>query len=53
MIEDKLTADQRLRLECLAQAVQHEGISHRQSSPEVVVETAGRFATFVRGEGND
>lgn len=49
MIEDKLTADQRLRLECLAQANVLVGsqVARRQSS-ELVLEVAADFERFVR-----
>jgi hypothetical protein len=46
MIEDKLSQEQRLRLECLAQA----NITHaaRPAGPSVVVETARKFEDFVK-----
>jgi len=48
MIEDKLTRDQRIRLECLNQA----NIAHavRSGGPTVILETAGRFEKFIKDE---
>lgn len=43
MIEDKLDKDQRIRLECLAQA---NTTSHGQSA-EHVIEKASRFEKFI------
>lgn len=47
MIEDKLEHDERLRLECLAQAVAMQ----RHSSPSIIIACAAEFEKFVR-EGN-
>lgn len=47
MIEDKLTHDERLRLECLAQA---SAFSPSQSA-EQIIEKATRYERFVRGIG--
>lgn len=47
MIEDKLDHDERLRLECLAQA---NATGHGQS-PEQIIEKATRYERFVRGDG--
>jgi len=48
MIEDKLTREERIRLEALAQA----NITHaiRSAGPTVVVETAKKFEKFVTGD---
>lgn len=48
MIEDKLTHDERLRLECLAQAVAKNAM--KNTSDEQIVETAARYEAFVKGE---
>ncbi len=45
MIEDKLTADQRLRLECLAQA--NAKASHTASA-EGTLSIAAKFEKYVR-----
>lgn len=46
--EDKLSHDERLRLECLAQAVALHTMGPKPS-PEVIVTEAERFAAFIRG----
>lgn len=46
MIEDKLDHDERLRLECVAQAVASTAMS--RPSAETIVETAKRFETYIR-----
>lgn len=47
MIEDKLSHDERLRLECIAQA---NVLAHGKSvSAEQVVDTAARFERYVKG----
>lgn len=52
MIEDKLTAEQRIRLECIAQANLALGATAgRQGiTPERVVDVATRFEEFIKGE---
>ena len=51
MHEDKLTHDERLRLEALAQAIQAQGVVRTGAPPsaEVVVETAKTFEKYVSG----
>lgn len=46
MPEDKLTHDERLRLECLAQAVGLHAIGPKPS-PEVIVTEAKAFEKYV------
>lgn len=57
MIEDKLSSEERLRLESVSQAVQIEAIrahvTGSPASPEQVLETAARLESFIRGEGDD
>lgn len=49
MIEDQLTHDERLRLECLAQAVQSRASSGPGANhPANIVQSAERFERFVR-----
>ena len=48
MPEDKLTHDERLRLECLAQA--NLAGARAGMSPESVVRAAQEFEQYVRGE---
>lgn len=48
MIEDKLSQDQRIRLEALAQTIAYQGM--RQASPEVTTKTAATFEKYIRGE---
>lgn len=48
MIEDKLTPEQRLRLECLAQANVTRGVNGSVSG---VLEAAKQYEAFVRGNG--
>ena len=45
MIEDKLTPEQRLRLECLVQA----NINSHGMTPEEIVKKATRFEHYVNG----
>lgn len=47
MIEDKLDHDERLRLECLAQAIARSGMS--QLSDEVLLKRAKTFEDYVKG----
>lgn len=47
MIEDKLTHDERLRLECLAQAVAAEHVMRGGS--QGIVARAAQFEEFVKG----
>lgn len=54
MHEDKLTHDERLRLECLAQAVVASGAAAgRSQTAEDIVARARKFETFVRGATPD
>lgn len=48
MIEDKLTREERIRLECLAQANQMASGFHKTSGD--VIKNARAFEEFVRGE---
>lgn len=48
MIEDKLTREERIRLECLNQAMQ--GSIGRQMSAEGVIENAKRYEHYIRGD---
>lgn len=51
MIEDKLTHDERRRLECLAQAIH---VAAHTSTPLAIIEDARRFEEYVAGpEGLD
>jgi ABC-type thiamine transport system ATPase subunit len=53
MIEDKLTHDERLRLECLAQAIQTVALAKAYgvgSSP--ILDVAADFEKFVRAAGD-
>lgn len=47
MIEDKLTHDERLRLECIAQAVQTTA-ARANHSAEQVLAYAMRFEAYIR-----
>lgn len=49
-IEDKLTQDQRLRLECLAQA---NARSSSMVGSAIVIEVASEFETYVRDGKKD
>lgn len=49
MIEDKLSKDQRIRLECLAQAVASSAIIG-QANTETLIIKAARFEKFIVGE---
>lgn len=51
MIEDKLSHDERLRLECVAQAIAFG--MRNSSSVEGVIHTAARFEKFVKEGIND
>jgi hypothetical protein len=52
VIEDKLTHDERLRLECIAQAAVSTGAAAgRPVSAEQVIETACRFERFIAEPG--
>lgn len=48
-IEDKLTHDERIRLECLAQA----NITASRQSAEIIVDIAKKYETFVIGKKED
>lgn len=50
MIEDKLTHDERLRLECLNQSIQRG--SRMTTSPELIIQEAKEFEKYVLGEQN-
>lgn len=47
MIEDKLTHDERLRLECVAQSVANNAM--QRASVEKIVSDARAFEEFIRG----
>jgi hypothetical protein len=47
MIEDKLTKEERLRLECLNQAVQRNVM--KPASNDEILETAKEFEKYIRG----
>lgn len=53
MIEDKLTHDERLRLECLAQAIAFKGASDLLVPTERVLVAAKNFEEYVSGKNND
>ncbi len=44
MLEDKLTQDQRLRLECIAQA----NVASLGLPSEIVIEKASKFENYIR-----
>lgn len=46
MIEDKLTHDERLRLECIAQANASKGMSG--GDPAAVLKAAAMYEKFIR-----
>lgn len=48
MIEDKLTHDERLRLECIAQSIAFHTM--KNNSTEIIIETASRFEKFIKVE---
>lgn len=52
MIEDKLNHDERVRLECIAQAVASSASSMIGKSPQDIIEAAEVFEAFVHGEPN-
>lgn len=47
MIEDRLDRDERIRLECLNQAV--TSTTMRPASAEQIIDKAKRFENYVRG----
>lgn len=53
-VRDKLTHDERLRLEALAQAIAYHasvrGLDRPSPSPSKVTETAATFAIYVAGK---
>ncbi len=49
MIEDKLSHDERLKLECIAQA--NILLHGKYVSAEQIVDTAARFERYVKGYG--
>lgn len=50
MIEDKLDQEQRLRLECLAQAIAHaHGSPMRATAVSTIIVDAKRLEDYVRG----
>jgi hypothetical protein len=51
MPEDRLTHDERLRLECIAQAIALHGIG--TYGPTNIVHTADIFAQYVRDGAED
>lgn len=46
MLEDRLNQEQRIRLECIAQA----NILSHGASAEQIIEKARRFEKFIKGE---
>lgn len=51
MIEDKLTHDERLRLECVAQAVAYSSTTQVRASGEAsIVSIAKTFEAYVKDE---
>lgn len=48
MLEDKLSQDERLRLECLAQAVQYQILERVNRPVETVIDIASKMEKFVR-----
>lgn len=50
MLEDKLTHDERLRLECIAQA--NMAAAGRPTSAEVLIAKAKEFEEYVKGDSN-
>lgn len=47
MIEDKLPPEQRLRLECLNQAVSKANMSKLETSTNSIIDTARKFEGYV------
>jgi hypothetical protein len=47
MIEDKLTREERVRLECIAQAVQTLGAPMRSTTSDRVLDVAASYETFI------
>lgn len=49
MVEDSLTPDQRLKLECVAQAIQYSATHNRSTlpSPEQIIATAKEFEKYI------
>ncbi len=50
MVDDILTHDERLRLECLAQA---NATSSPRQDPETIIDKAIRFETYIRTGAKD
>lgn len=48
MIEDKLTRDERLRLEALAQSIMYHSHPQRNTTSDDIVRTATKFESFVK-----
>lgn len=51
MIEDKLTRDERIRLEALAQAVAINAMRNLQ--PNLIIQDAQKLEKYIRGEGSN
>lgn len=49
MIEDKLPPEQRLRLECLNQAVSKANMTPRTNSAESILDDARKFESWIKG----
>lgn len=50
MIEDKLTKDERVRLESLSQSVAVSCSSISEEHPDRIVERARKFENYLKGE---
>ena len=50
MIEDKLDHDERLRLECLAQAINSTHMNPLSVPAEKIIERAKQFEEFVKND---
>ena len=53
MIEDKLTRDERIRLEALAQAQVMTPLRAGAYSPEEVIGRAKKFEAYIRGDDEE
>lgn len=52
MIEDKLDREERIRLECIAQAVTLS-MSHPNKAPIKVIEDAAQFEAYIKNGSNN
>lgn len=53
MIEDKLTRDERIRLECFAQAVNATGAPMKVISKQTLFNMADEIEKYIRGENEN